>query len=250
MNPASVNSGIAGSVGETLSEYVSMSTVAGVTPSLMNSSTAAPPRIAKIGAPTTAASMTTTRPGQYGRCSSTPGNRTSTRPITIPAPPIALPHHDASARQASRNAIRANPTGRASCPTHAGTLAAMIVPVSRSRDDELDGAAGEDRRHAGRHRRGEHRGGPARPPGHGRAGREREKLALARGDRRAEEADPQGEVLNERTGAGDADAEQPAHDDFEQRQRDHRGERQGGDPVLDRREQPDHFAVPVRCCLR
>src|SRR5215471_21540763 len=55
MNPASVNSGIAGSVGDTLSEYVSISTVAGVTPSLMNSSTAAPPRIAKIGAPTAAA---------------------------------------------------------------------------------------------------------------------------------------------------------------------------------------------------
>jgi len=117
-------------------------------------------------------------------------------------------------------------------------------------DDELDGAAGQDRRHAGRDCRGEHRGRPARPPGHGRAGREREKFALARGDRRAEEADPQGEMLDEGTGAGDAHAEQPAHDDFEQRQRDHRGERQGGDPVLDRREQPDHFAVPVRCCVR
>ncbi len=146
--------------------------------------------------------------------------------------------------------MRANPTGRASCPTHAGTLAAMIVPVSRSvmtswtapqaRIVAMQAATAAANTAAGRRAR----------PGHGRAGREREELALARGDRRAEEADPQGEVLNEGTGAGDAHAEQAAHDDFEQRQRDHRGERQGGDPVLDRREQPDHFAVPVRCCLR
>ena len=126
--------------------------------------------------------------------------------------------------------MRANPTGRASCPIHAGTLAAMIVPVSRSVMTSWTAP-------------------------HARivamqAATDAANTAAARRARSAQEADPQGEVLNERTGARDAHAKQAAHDDFEQRQRDHRGERQGGDPVLDRREHADHFAVPVRCCLR
>ena len=41
-----------------------------------------------------------------------------------------------------------------------------------------------------------------------------------------------------------------ANKDFGQRQDDHRGERQSGNSVLDRREEPDHFCVPARCCLR
>ena len=45
------------------------------------------------------------------------------------------------------------------------------------------------------------------PGGNERAGGEREQLAVARGDRRAEEADPQREMLNDRTGAGNAEAE-------------------------------------------
>ena len=141
------------------------------------------------------------------------------------------------ARHASRNAMSANPTGRASWPTHAGTFAAMIVPVSRSvttswtaphaRIVAMQAATAAANTAAARRS----------APGAERAGREREQLAFARGDRGAEEADPQREVLNEGTGAGDADAEQPAHEDFEQRQRDHRGERQRGDAVFDRREQ-------------
>ena len=58
------------------------------------------------------------------------------------------------------------------------------------------------------------------------AGRQRQQLPFARGDRGAEKTDPERQVLNERTGAGDADAEHAAHDDFGERQDDHRGERQ------------------------
>ena len=218
----------------------------------MNSSTAAPPRIAKIGAPTTAATIDDhqPRPVQAG-ARARPGNRTSATPDQrSPAPrdrpspprPVGAPG------KTQRNQREPHRQRELSHPRR------NVRGDDRARlalgDDELDGAAGEDRRHAGRDRRGEHCGAPAAPAGHGRAGRERQKFALARGDRGAKEADPECEVLNERTGAGDADAEQPAHGDFEQRQRDHRGERQGGDPVLDRREQPDHFAGPVRCCLR
>ena len=43
-------------------------------------------------------------------------------------------------------------------------------------------------------------------------------------------------MLNERTGTGDADAKQTPHGDLDQRQRNHRGERRGGDPVLEQRE--------------
>jgi hypothetical protein len=71
-----------------------------------------------------------------------------------------------------------------------------------------------------------------------------------RGDRGAEEADPERQVLHERTRPGKADTEGATNQDFEQRQHDHRGERQSGDSVLDRREKPVHFCVPAGCCLR
>ena len=63
------------------------------------------------------------------------------------------------------------------------------------------------------------RGGPGRNE---RAGGERQQLALARGDGGAEEADPEREVLNDGTGGGNADAEQAANDDLEEREHDHR----------------------------
>src|SRR5262245_54901527 len=64
--PASVNKGIAGSVGDVFSEYVSTSIVAGVTPVLMNRNTAAPPSTAKIGAPASAAARIRAIAGQAG----------------------------------------------------------------------------------------------------------------------------------------------------------------------------------------
>src|SRR5262249_28220597 len=60
-------------------------------------------------------------------------------------------------------------------------------------------------------------------------------------------SNPQRQVLDERTGSGNAHAEQPSDDDFGNRQHDHGGKRKGSDAVFDRRENPTHFAG---CCLR
>ena len=78
-------------------------------------------------------------------------------------------------------------------------------------------------------------------------------IDIARGDGRAKKADPQREVLHERPGPGNADAEGAADDDFGKREHDHRGQRQGGDGVFDERENRDHLAAGAACagcCLR
>ena len=126
-----------------------------------------------------------------------------------------LPHQDRSARQASRTAISANPIGSASCPTHAGHVGGDDGACFALGDDELNGATGENRRHARRDRRGKHGRRPdERCRGWPRLWRA-PAVFLARGNRRAEETNPECEVLNERTGSGDADAEQTAHGDLE-----------------------------------
>ena len=71
------------------------------------------------------------------------------------------------------------------------------------------------------------------PCGNERAGGEREQLAVARGDRGAEETDPQREVLNDGTGRRESRAERAAPDDLEQRQDDHRQQRQRRERIFD-----------------
>ena len=111
-----------------------------------------------------------------------------------------------SRRQTSRIAISANAIGSTSCATHAGMPAPIVVPASRSISDHLPAAPREDGAAHGAERGGEDVGGAApRAGGNERAGGERQQLAVARRDRRAEKANPQREMLNDRTGAGDAD---------------------------------------------
>src|SRR5436190_2223451 len=73
--------------------------------------------------------------------------------------------------------------------------------------DHLHAAPGEHERGTRGDRRGKDvRDAARRAGGNERAGGEREQLALARGDGGAKEADPEGQVLNDGTGGGDADA--------------------------------------------
>ena len=72
----------------------------------------------------------------------------------MPATPTSLPATtSASARQASRSAISAKPTGSASCPTQAGTFGGDDRAGLALADDELHGAPREDGRHARGHGR-------------------------------------------------------------------------------------------------
>src|SRR5205823_12602584 len=67
-----------------------------------------------------------------------------------------------------------------------------------------------------------------------RPGREREQLAVARGDRGAEEPDPERQMLNDWTGRGNAAPERAAEDDFAEREEHHHRQRKRGDRVFDR----------------
>ena len=100
--------------------------------------------------------------------------------------------------------------------------------------DHLRATPGEYQRHARRHRRGNDPRDPADAiAANEGAGRKREQLAVAGGDGGAEKSDPQREVLDDRPRAGHADAEQTPDADFENRQDDHRQQRQRAHQVLD-----------------
>src|SRR3989442_2474445 len=83
-----------------------------------------------------------------------------------------------------------------------------------------------------------------------RAGGERQQLPFARGDRGAEEADPEREVLNDRAGPGNAAAEEPARDDLAERQNDHHQQRTRRDHVLEPDERALHLDVAGFLFLR
>ena len=73
------------------------------------------------------------------------------------------------------------------------------------------------------------------------AGGEREELAFTRGDGRAEQPDPQREVLRERRGAGDARAEDAPDGDLGERQDHDPAERERGQNVLGASRGPLHY---------
>ncbi len=98
----------------------------------MKRSAAAPPRIAKIGAPSAPATMTIATPGHAGTPASSDGFRASRRPTSIPVDAKRRPLHRALDRHTSRAAISAKPTGRTSWATQVGMPAPRIDPVSRS----------------------------------------------------------------------------------------------------------------------
>ena len=99
---------------------------------------------------------------------------------------------------------------------------------------ELVGPHREHHRHGGRHR-GRQRPGPfaRRTRRQERAGRERQHRALARGQRCAQEADPEDQMLDEGNRAGNARARDPAEHDFGERQHEHQGERHARQGILE-----------------
>ena len=70
---------------------------------------------------------------------------------------------------------------------------------------------------------------------------EREQLAVARGDGRAEHADPERQVLRERRGAGNAGLEESPRGDLRERQQHDAGEGGGGENVLRAERKRPHY---------
>ena len=125
-----------------------MRIAAGVTPSLMNSTTAAPPRIAKIGAPSAPPSTTSATPGQGDRPSSSAGSRRRRRRRASPQRRRpARPLHCGLARHTSRSAIRTKPIGSTSCAIQVGMPAPIVEPTSRSDRTSSTAATGQHDRH-------------------------------------------------------------------------------------------------------
>ena len=69
-----------------------------------------------------------------------------------------------------------------------------------------------------------------------RPGREREQLAVARGNGGTKKANPEREVLDDGTRGGHADAEYAPHGNFEKREGDHRQQGQRSQGVLEARQ--------------
>ena len=114
-------------------------------------------------------------------------------------PAIARPTQCGDARQASRSAISVKPIGKASVDTHVGTPSAMIVAGRALGEHERRAADGEHHRDRGAGEAADDvRDVGDAALGQELAGGEREQLALARGDRGAEQADPEREVQRER----------------------------------------------------
>ena len=221
MKPASVKSGIAGRVGETLSAYVSMRMAAGVIAVGHEQHTAAPPRIAKIGAPSAAgsrrpataratrAALDERRAHDDGRCRRR-GRPPRSHDPTHPA--ARAPDERAAITDEARAAARAErPTSgcrrRASTRRRARIRTSSTAPPARTMA-VTDATAADE--HGGRSARGALR--------HEAARGQRQQLAFAGRDRGAEKADPQHQVLHDGSGARDAEAGGAAQDNFEERE--------------------------------
>ena len=104
-----------------------------------------------------------------------------------------------------------------------------------SEDHEIDGAPGQKRTARGGHDAAEDADELAAATffRQKRCRGQRQQLALARGDRRAEQADPQRQVSNERNRTLDATGGKPLDDDFDDRQQHHHQQRRAGNGVLD-----------------
>jgi hypothetical protein len=114
-----------------------------------------------------------------------------------------------------------------------------LAPVPALVGHELDGAERERRGDRGAHGGGEDlRGAGLLARGEQARGADGEELAPPRRHRRPEEPDPEGQVLDERRGGGDAgDAEAP-RGDVGQGEEHHRPETRRGDGVLGARGRP------------
>ena len=104
----------------------------GVAPSLRKSSTAAPPRMAKIGMPNAPAATMTNIPGQTSCPSRRPGDRQITAAATRPEAASNRPLQVEPARQITRPVTSANEIGSTSWAIHVGIDGPIVPPNSRS----------------------------------------------------------------------------------------------------------------------
>ena len=103
------------------------------------------------------------------------------------------------ARHAQAQAINPKPTGSARSAIQVGTPSVMVLAGLRSTSHERDAAEREDRRdHRADGAGDDVRGVADRPLRQELAGREREQLAVAGGDRGPEHAEPERQVRRER----------------------------------------------------
>ena len=125
-----------------------------------------------------------------------------------------------------RIAIRPKASGSTVCAIHVVTPAAITVPASRSLIISWYAPAQSIADTAAATVAARIRGCLADSTGRQEgAGRQRQHRAFARGQRRAEKADPQHQMLDERNGSGNADAEHPPKHDLGERHHDHHGKR-------------------------
>ncbi len=191
--------------------------------------------------PITAATAMTTSPGHADTPSASPTPSQGRRSPDCPWISATARRRPAAAASRSLHPAPAFHTRRAAMSGEGYRQDGLRHPGRNVRADRrlclplgphhLHPAPREDERYAGGHRGGD----DVREPAPGcvrdqRAGGEGEQLPVARGDRGAEEPDPEREVLNDGAGSGDADAEQPAGGDLEEREHDHRQHGESGDP--------------------
>ena len=126
------------------------------------------------------------------------------------------------------------------------------MAVDPLRPDQLETRSGEQEGDGGGDRRDE--GGqdpPVRLPEPVREMPDRKEPVVPRGDRAAEQADPQGRVLDEGARTGDARSPDAAPDDLEDRQHGHADEQGDRDGVLDAvRERSTGGGPPPRMSSR
>ena len=194
-----------------------------------------PPSSAKIGAPRTPATSMHDEPRpERVRPRAVPGCWATQKPATMPSAAMARPIHAGDARQARRSAISAKATGKAS----------VDDPDGHADGDDVAGLAlASDEARAPPTAKIVAIAAPTKPAddvrgradaafGQELAGGEREQLAFARGDGRAEQADPEREVQRERRRRRDARCRQAAAARSRERQQHDAAERERGEEVL------------------
>ena len=132
MYPPSVNRGIAGSIGEVASRYVSVGADAIGDMSYQKSSSAAPPIAEKIGMPSAVATTMTSRPGVRTSNSCIVGHQANAAGIARPSRAIARPDQRLEAFHANRAPMTRKPTGITSRNAQTGMPQPTSCPNSRS----------------------------------------------------------------------------------------------------------------------
>ena len=151
----------------------------------------------------------------------------------MPSGASARPAQCDDARQTSRSAMRPKPIGSARSAIHFGTPGAISSPARRSLWTSTIAPSVNIVAIMAPIAAGEHvRDGADAPLREELAGGEREQLAFARGDRRAQHAEPQRERGRVGARAGDRRHEELARRDLDERDQHDPAQREAGDAVL------------------